>query len=241
MNNFNLKQFYDQGYSRLGSIVTKSGLKHISDTVNNIMLGKEKVDFTKLTMQLDNTVKPTILKPLKKGFKKSTLNYFKIQGLEIHPLFKTLIGFKLFKDIAEQVYGGIDTKIFRMMMVNKPENVQVELPWHQNKFIQLDKNPMVTIWIALDETTKRRGCMKFIPGSHRYGILNDQINDDSLTKEQIKTLVDPVKPEYIEMKAGEVIVFHNSLIHSSGMNTTKQTRRALSICYMDSSTKVKYK
>ena len=40
----------------------------------------------------------------------------------------------------------------------------------------------------------------------------------------------------LEMEAGEAVLLHNYLPHSSGVNSTAIARRAFSVCYMDAAT-----
>jgi ectoine hydroxylase-related dioxygenase (phytanoyl-CoA dioxygenase family) len=40
----------------------------------------------------------------------------------------------------------------------------------------------------------------------------------------------------LELAAGEVVLFHNWLLHSSDINRSGIPRRAFSVCYMDAET-----
>ena len=42
--------------------------------------------------------------------------------------------------------------------------------------------------------------------------------------------------EHLLMEAGEVVLLHNHLLHSSGVNRTPQSRRAFCVCYMEAAT-----
>ncbi|MED5415867.1 MAG: phytanoyl-CoA dioxygenase family protein, partial [Candidatus Latescibacterota bacterium] len=41
---------------------------------------------------------------------------------------------------------------------------------------------------------------------------------------------------YLELEAGEVVLLHNWLLHTSDVNRSKQSRRAFSVCYMEAAT-----
>ncbi|MEC7227046.1 MAG: phytanoyl-CoA dioxygenase family protein, partial [Candidatus Latescibacterota bacterium] len=43
-------------------------------------------------------------------------------------------------------------------------------------------------------------------------------------------------PVPLELAAGEVVLLHNWLLHSSDVNRTAGARRAFSVCYMDAQT-----
>ena len=67
-----------------------------------------------------------------------------------------------------------------------------------------------------------QGCLRGIPGSHRWGILRHDETDDPrsiLAKGQFITdQFDESKAVDFELEPGEMVMFDNSLVHSSGTN-----------------------
>ena len=57
-----------------------------------------------------------------------------------------------------------------------------------------------------------------------------------LTQEHIDDIVAKATPEPMELRAGEVVLLHNWMLHSSGTNDTDIPRRAFSVCYMHGET-----
>ena len=55
-----------------------------------------------------------------KGFKGATLQYRKIQGLELDPLFADFLQRPLFRDICQRAYGPGPVRVSRAMFMNKP-------------------------------------------------------------------------------------------------------------------------
>ena len=49
-------------------------------------------------------------------------------------------------------------------------------------------------------------------------------------------LVAETEPEFLEMRAGEGVLLHNWMLHSSEVNSTDAPRRAFSVCYLDGDT-----
>src|SRR5207237_5228782 len=92
----------------------------------------------------------------------------------------------LFRDICEQVYGD-ETPVaaFRAMFMNKPAHQGTLLPWHQDRWSYLDRDPLITVWTALDPATIANGCVEVIPGSHKFGLINPEHTSGYLTEEQI--------------------------------------------------------
>jgi hypothetical protein len=233
-------QQYDRdGVLRLGKVQSASEHAALCQRMDDIMLGKARLDYDRIMMQLDSdTGKYNDAGPQTKGFKSPTLNYRKIQDLEYDPLFLTYMQRPIFKGICEHVYGP-DTPIacFRAMFMNKPSRRGTVLPWHQDRWVHLDRDPLITLWTALDPATKANGCVKIIPGSHKLGVINPRDGSGFLTDEQALEICKQEKVEYLELEAGEVALLHNWLLHSSDVNTSDIPRRAFSVCYMDARTK----
>jgi ectoine hydroxylase-related dioxygenase (phytanoyl-CoA dioxygenase family) len=122
------------------------------------------------------------------------------------------------------------------MFMNKPAHRGTWLPWHQDRWTYLDRDPLVTLWTALDPATIANGCVQIIPGSHKLGLVNPSHASGFLTEEQARRHAPNEKVVFLELKAGEGALLHNWLLHSSDVNMTDIPRRAFSVCYMDART-----
>jgi hypothetical protein len=232
------RQFDELGYINLGCVLDDHDLSALQQRIDDIMLGRASLDYGRIMMQLDSdTGKYQDMAPQTRGHKGATLNYRKIQDLEFDPLFLTYMQRPIFRDICGRVYGA-DTPItcFRAMFMNKPARKGTFLPWHQDRWIHLDHDPIITVWTALDPATKANGCVQVIPGSHKKGIINPSSPSAFLTEAQAAEHAQPEKVVYLELKAGEVALLHNWLLHASDVNRTDIPRRAFSVCYMDAQT-----
>jgi len=73
-----------------------------------------------------------------------------------------------------------------------------------------------------------------VPGTHRLGLLSRQgstLDEAAVARHCRPELVRP-----LEVEAGHAVVFHNWLIHRSGVNPTAAPRRAFTACFMDGRT-----
>ncbi|MCJ8331738.1 MAG: phytanoyl-CoA dioxygenase family protein [Lentisphaeria bacterium] len=225
------------GYLKLGKILDEHNLKGLQDRIDEIMLGKAALNYNKMLMQLDSTSgEYGDLDDQTKGHKGSSLNYRKIQDLELDDKFLEFMSYPIFEEICTHVYGeGINIACFRAMFFNKPSMKGTKLPWHQDRWNNLDKDPLVTIWAALDPATIENGCVEIIPGSHKR-LINPEHPSGFLTDEQAAELCTDEDRVYLELEAGEVMLLHNWLLHSSDTNKSADSRRAFSVCYMDHDT-----
>jgi hypothetical protein len=232
-------QFERDGYLRLGKLLSDDELAALQNRIDDIMLGRAPVPYERMLMQLDSsTGRYADAGVQSKGFKGPTLDYRKIQDLELDPLFLRYTQRPIFREICERVYGpGAAVDSFRAMFMNKPTRKGTWLPWHQDRWTSLDRDPLITVWTALDPATIANGCVQVIAGSHKLGVINPEHPSGFLTDEQTKRLAPPEKVAYMELGTGEAVLLHNWLLHASEVNHTDIPRRAYSVCYMDGRTR----
>jgi hypothetical protein len=99
---------------------------------------------------------------------------------------------------------------------------------------KLDRDPVITTWIALDPATRANGCIQVIPRSHRLGLLSK--NGSTISDAHAEAYCPENEIVHLEIGAGEALLLHNWLLHRSGVNSTSIPRRAISACYMDGRT-----
>lgn len=232
-------QFYEaNGYLKLGKVLSDAELQALRQRIDDIMLGKAGLDYNRLLMQLDSdTGKYEDAGAQSRGHKGATLGYRKIQDLEHDDLFLAYMRRPIFREICARVYGPrTDIAAFRAMFMNKPARKGTFLPWHQDRWTSLDRDPLITTWTALDPATVANGCVQIVPGSHKLGLLNKAHPAGFLTKEQAAEYCTPDRIIPLELEAGEAALLHNWLLHGSDINRTDIPRRAFSVCYMDGKT-----
>jgi ectoine hydroxylase-related dioxygenase (phytanoyl-CoA dioxygenase family) len=219
----------------LGQVADDAQLAALQERIDALMLGQ--VPNEHIWFQLDSeTGEYGDLKFGSGKWEVATKNYRKIEKLERDPVFLAYIQHPLFRDITRQLIGE-NVSIYRAMFMNKPARRGTYLPYHQDAGTQwsLDRDPYVTIWTALDDSTIANGCVQIIPGSHRLGLLSER--GHTITPEQEAIYCREEDSRYLEMKAGEVVLLHNLVLHRSGINATEQPRRAFSVVYMDAATR----
>lgn len=231
-------QYTRDGFLRLGKVVTDAELAALQKRIDDIMLGKADVDYDKMLFQLDSdSGKYEDAGVQSLGHKGATLNYRKIQQLEFDPLFLAYMQKPIFKEICARHYGvHVPVGCFRAMFMNKPAHKGTKLPWHQDRWTSLDRDPLATLWLALDPATKANGCVEVIPGSHKFGVINPSHSSGFLTDELARHFCPQGQVQYLELKAGECVLLHNWLLHSSDVNRSDIPRRGFSVNYLDART-----
>ena len=231
--------YHRDGYLKIGRQCSNKELAGLQRRIDEVMLGRAPLDYNRLTMQLDsNTNRYDEVKGGGKGHQGASLGYRKIQGLEYEPLFLAYMKKPVFSEICAYVYGAhTSIACFRAMFMNKPAQQGSDLPWHQDGggSWYVDRDPLVTVWTALDPATTGNGCVQVVPGSHQLGILSEQ--GHTISDEHEREWCPEDRIVDLTMDAGEVVILHNWLLHRSGVNRMDIPRRAFSVCYIDARTR----
>jgi hypothetical protein len=112
----------------------------------------------------------------------------------------------------------------------KEPHTDAESHWHQN----------VSFWIALDDVTRESGAVQFVLGSHRWGKWYEPksfhpdrqyASGEYEPMPDFSRLGDRHTVVHHDMKPGDVVGFHLSIIHYAPGNATARRRRAISLRY----------
>ena len=136
---------------------------------------------------------------------------------------------------ASQLLGDVPVRFWHDQIFWKPPKQGGVVAWHQDYSYWTRTKPIahITCWTALDDATIENGCLHYIAGSQRWGLLpkpviagelqgiKDFLNDEQ--KRQFE------HPQPAPVKAGEAIFHHSLTLHGSGENKSKQPRRAFVI------------
>lgn len=110
-----------------------------------------------------------------------------------------------------------------------------QVSWHQDaSYWPLTPSKAVTVWLAIDDADRENACMKFIPGSHKYGHLTYKMSETSesnVLDQTVENAEGVGSPIYVELKAGEVSVHSDLLLHGSEANMSTRRRCGLTLRY----------
>jgi phytanoyl-CoA hydroxylase len=226
------RSFEEEGYLNLGCVMSAETLEGLRERITDLMLGR--VRYRGMFFQLDETAgEHGSSAGSGDAFAGPSLAYRKIKDLEFDDRFLAFMQNDVFRALAER-YVGPSVASMRAMLFNKPAHSGSVLQYHQDvsEKWQMTEPPVLTIWTALDDATRDNGCLELVPGSHRHGAIGA---GHMLTPEDEAKFAPPGSSRFIELEAGEAVVFHNALLHRSGANHTDCARRAFTLCLMSGS------
>jgi ectoine hydroxylase-related dioxygenase (phytanoyl-CoA dioxygenase family) len=107
--------------------------------------------------------------------------------------------------------------------------------WHQDaSYWPMSPSKTVTVWLAIDDADVENACMRFIPGSHHFGHLTYQMTEDSedaVLNQKVENAEELGKPVDDELKAGEISMHSDLLLHGSQPNDSDRRRCGLTLRY----------
>jgi ectoine hydroxylase-related dioxygenase (phytanoyl-CoA dioxygenase family) len=114
-------------------------------------------------------------------------------------------------------------------------------PWHADQYYwPLETDKTITAWIPLQKTPLDMGPLEFSAGSHHIVEGRElAIGDESENLMQQRLRVTDYQHVIEPFDAGEISFHSGWLFHRAGANTTSETRKVMTIIYMDSRMKLK--
>ena len=107
--------------------------------------------------------------------------------------------------------------------------------WHQDaSFWALTPSKVVTVWLAIDDVDVENGALKLFPGTHLLGrIPFEWVTDeeDGVLNQHVHNPEQYAQPVSVELKAGQISLHTDMLLHGSQPNPSNRRRCGLTIRY----------
>ncbi|MEC9476244.1 MAG: phytanoyl-CoA dioxygenase family protein [Planctomycetota bacterium] len=133
--------------------------------------------------------------------------------------------------IASYQLLAASVRFFHDQLFCKPPQRGGVVSWHQDYSYWTWTQPMahLTCWIALDDTGLENGCLHYIPGSHRWGLL--PVTGLSGGMDSVQEILDDSQQQAfdrqvaVKLRAGEAVFHHPLAMHGSYQNRSAAPRR----------------
>lgn len=139
-------------------------------------------------------------------------------------------------DVVERVLGP-DILVWQTAFFIKEAHDDAFVTWHQDStYWGLSEPEVVTAWVALSSSTVQSGCVRVIPGTHRF----DQVPhvetaaaNNLLTRGQ-EVAVEVCESDAVAMplRPGEMSLHHIRTFHNSEPNRSNDRRIGFAIRYI---------
>lgn len=129
-----------------------------------------------------------------------------------------------------------ETAIWGAMVLRKEPHSRSFVSWHQDgAYRDFAPGDCVTAWVALADSIPENGCMQVIRGSHHTRLPHhDEPEQDNMIRlgKHVEFDVGNAPVTNVVLRAGEMSLHHNDIIHGSRPNTTDQPRIGFIIRFM---------
>jgi ectoine hydroxylase-related dioxygenase (phytanoyl-CoA dioxygenase family) len=147
-------------------------------------------------------------------------------------------------DLVETLIGP-NIALWSSHFICKDPYVGRATPWHEDSAFWKGRlsnyDQVVTVWLAIDRSTRENGCMKVIPGTHRNGGFSEYVAVDSgnnTFQEQIKnaeSVIENTRAIYFELEPGECSFHDGRIMHGAEANTSQYRRCGYTMRYFPTS------
>jgi ectoine hydroxylase-related dioxygenase (phytanoyl-CoA dioxygenase family) len=145
-------------------------------------------------------------------------------------------------DLVEPITGP-DIVLWSSHFICKDPYTGRATPWHEDSALwkgRVDNyDDIVTVWLALDRSTRQNGCMRVIPGTHRNGFSQYIAADSSQNTFNTQiAAVDTTTAVDFELERGECSLHDSRIVHGAEANTSPNRRCGYTMRYLPASTRV---
>lgn len=159
-----------------------------------------------------------------------------VPGVDAYEEWLAFAGIPTVLDAVEQLIGP-DFLMWGSALFGKPGHGGKATPLHQDgEYWPIKPLASCTLWLALDDSTARNGCLRVIPGSHRNQDLYQHRRDDDARFTLNQVLDDARLPNSpvrdVTLKAGQFSIHDVYLVHGSAPNHSDQRRAGMTYRYM---------
>ena len=225
-----VEQFEQQGFLPVEDLLTPLEVKALHLRMEDI--GNKVVEFPQDYVQIEPLVAKGELPEDPIRFN----NVRKIWNLtKFDPLFKAYARHPKILAVVSSLIGP-NIKIYVDQTLCKPPRVGSAKPPHQDSayWTTIDPPNLVICWMALDDATEDNGCMRFIPGSHKLGVIEHKRLEDFRVEDD---KVDYASEVAVPLRAGSCSFHHSLAMHRTDVNSSPNRRIGLTVAYMSAESK----
>ena len=144
-----------------------------------------------------------------------------------HPVFRDFALDGRLRGILRRITGE-EPLLKSDQLFMKPPRFGSEKPYHQDNFYFrcTPGDHVITAWIALDDVDEENGCLRYISGSHKKGVLDHvEVPGQPYNLAPPDDLIEWKNEAAAPVREGGVVFHHSETLHTSRRNTSDRWRR----------------
>lgn len=228
MEDFIIKNFQRDGYITVTDKQIGLDIKHLTKSIIFSLKGINK-DYRKSKEKTD------LIKFINEITKEEKQNKISSKIYEFLPSMPELYRFcsdtRLISFIKKFGIKNPSLGTVPMIRIDRPNDKFYSTPWHQDYWFSFSSLDSIVIWIPMGEISEDHGYLKILEKSHNIGLIPYQLNKDSNEPLQIKHKIDSSKIKEVKINFGEILIFKQSLLHKSGINSSDEPRVTMQLRY----------
>lgn len=204
--------FVDQGFCVIPGVVPIDGIRALMDGYLSLLRLQTGWD-------LDDPWKGDIIERFRSAPEEEGRIY---DDIRTTPLLRELAMHPSITSKVEEAVAGPVALLSKIVFrIDLPHTTAELAYWHQDQFYVKGDDRTITAWIPLQDTPFERGCLGVMPGSHEGGLLP---HDLVIGKRHVPRAALGREIRLAEMEAGDLLLFHSCLVHSSNLNLSDSIR-----------------
>ena len=214
--------FDDDGYIYLKNIFNKNKIKSIKKNLF-YFLDKKKTSLRKREIHYASNTKLI-----------NSVHHLKWPYIKIFRNNKKII--KIVKYLLQDKIRNFGAEVFA-----KPAKVGMPVPVHQdNYYWNVNNGKGVTVWIALDKSTKKNGAIFYYKKSQKAGLQNHKASFAPGSSQVLKNnqILKKYKKTTPQLDTGDILIHHCLVMHGSNRNNSDKDRSGLTLRYISKSSKI---
>ena len=110
--------------------------------------------------------------------------------------------------------------------------------WHRDtRYWNFDNKYLINAWFALGNEYQENGSLKILPGSHRWEVTDNALDDAQFLKlDHADNIERLVTQRMVNLNAGDALLFSAHCFHAAGKNTTEKPKFSAVFTYHDENT-----
>jgi|SaaInlStandDraft_1057018.scaffolds.fasta_scaffold19553_3 phytanoyl-CoA hydroxylase len=233
------EEFEENGYVILRNFIPSTILKEVQKAVENLVeeLAQDRLEKGLITESFKE-------EPFNNRFKKLYENDQNSGPLQFtHELQKKEF-FKLYSHppllkLVQSYLGDEVLLLMNVVRIRAFPNEKYRSMWHQDSAYlgmgnskesneKLQALKFINCWAPLVPVNKNNGCMEFVPGTHKLGVVNHVAMKPNgylhVDPKILNPYLEAGKAVDIELNVGDIVLFHNFIFHQGQENYSGKLR-----------------